>query len=152
MRGGVQLINNNIKVLIVLADFYKDISDGLLNGSSNLFKKKKINFDLVTVPGALEIAPTIKFYHENNENYYDGFLALGCVIKGETYHFEIVANESARCLSNLSIQLSIPIANGILTTFNKSQAIKRSKTNKLNKGKEFALACLSLIKIKQNLN
>ena len=144
--------NKNVKVLIIVADFYKDISNNLLFGASEFFKREKISFDVVTVPGALEIAQTIKFFYEKKEKQYDGFLALGCVIKGDTYHFEIVANESARSLSNLSIQFSIPIANGILTTYNKNQAIKRSESNVLNKGKESALACLSLIKIKQNLN
>ena len=151
-KGGAQLINNKkIKVLIVLADFYKDISNNLLSGSSEFFKREKVSFDIIRVPGALEIAQTIKFFYETKEIKYDGFLALGCVIKGDTYHFEVVANESARALSNLSIQFSIPIANGILTTYNKSQAIKRSESDMLNKGKESALACLSLIKIKQKL-
>ena len=74
------------------------------------------------------------------------------MIRGETYHFEIVSNESARSLSYLSIHFSIPIANGILTTFDKKQALERSDKNKLNKGKESALACLSMIKIRQKLN
>ena len=103
-----------IKVLIVIADFYKDISNNLLDGAINFFNSNKIDFDVVRVPGALEISQTIKFYHESDINY-DGYLALGCVIKGETYHFELVSNESASSLSKLSIQFSIPIGNGILT-------------------------------------
>ncbi len=141
-----------IKVLIVIADFYKEISHNLLSGASEFFLNKKISYDVVRVPGALEIAQTIKFHHENNQENYDGFLALGCVIKGDTYHFEIVANESARALSDLSIHFSLPIANGILTTYNKNQALERSNTKKLNKGKETAMACLTLINIKQKLH
>tara|TARA_B100001741_G_scaffold117927_1_gene97290 strand:- start:1259 stop:1702 length:444 start_codon:yes stop_codon:yes gene_type:complete len=147
------LINEKkIKVLIVLADFYKNISNNLLCGAQEVFKKEKINYNIIRVPGALEIAQTIKFYFDSKLENYDGFLALGCVIKGDTYHFEIVSNESARSLSYLSIHFSIPIANGILTTFDKKQALERSDKNKLNKGKESALACLSMIKIRQKLN
>ena len=78
-------------------------------------------------------------------------MALGCVIRGETYHFEIVANESSRALTNLSINYSIPIGNGILTVLNKDQAIIRSDPNQLNKGADAALACLSLINIKNSI-
>ena len=74
---------------------------------------------------------------------FDGFVALGCVIKGETYHFEVVANESARALIDLSINYSIPIGNGILTVSNKDQAIIRSDPKQLNKGADAVLACLS---------
>ena len=137
-----------IKVLIVLADFYKEISKNLLDSVCEFFKKQNVEYDYVFVPGALEIAPTIKFNHDGKNNY-DGYVALGCVIKGETYHFEIVANESARALCTLSLNYSIPIGNGILTTYNKEQALVRSKASKLNKGKEAALACLSMIKIKK---
>ena len=121
-------------------------------GAQEVFNKEKINYIIVRVPGALEIAQTIKFYFDSKLETYDGFLALGCVIKGDTYHFEIVSNESARSLSYLSIHFSIPIANGILTTFDKKQALERSDKNKLNKGKESALACLSMIKIRKKLN
>ena len=139
-----------IKVLIVIADFYKDISNNLLDGAISFFNSNKIDFDVVRVPGALEISQTIKFYHESDINY-DGYLALGCVIKGETYHFELVSNESASSLSKLSIQFSIPIGNGILTTYNKEQAILRSDQTDLNKAIEAANACLEMIKIKNTI-
>ena len=98
----------------------------------------------------LEIAPAIKLILDKSskKTLFDGFVALGCVIKGETYHFQIVANESARALSDLSINHSIPIGNGILTVSNKAQAIKRSDPFQSNKGADAALACLSLINIK----
>ena len=83
---------------------------------------------------------------------FDGFVALGCVIKGETYHFEIVANESSRAITDLSINYSTPIGNGILTDSDKDQAIKRSDPKQLNKGAGAALACLSLINVKNNVN
>ena len=149
-------MSKEITILIVLANFYEDISKNLLDGAINYFKNNDINFDLVTVPGALEIPQVIKFYYDLNENipikkYYDGYLALGCIIKGDTYHFEIVANESASSLSNLSINYSIPIANGILTTLNKEQAIHRSKMDGLNKGFESAKACIEIVKIKNKI-
>ncbi len=139
-----------IRVLIVIADFYKDIAKNLLDGAIDYFDSKKIEFDVVKVPGALEISQTIKFYHESNINF-DGYLALGCVIKGETYHFELVSNESASSLSDLSIKYSIPIGNGILTTYNKEQAILRSNHTDLNKAREAANACLEMIKIKNSI-
>ena len=83
--------------------------------------------------------------------FFDGFVALGCVIKGETYHFEIVAKESSRAITDLSINYSIPIGNGILTVSDKDQAIIRSDPKQLNKGADAALACLSLINIKNNI-
>ena len=106
------------------------------------------------MPGALEIAPAIKLISDKSlkKPIFDGYLALGCVIKGETYHFEIVANESSRALTDLSINYSIPIGNGILTVSNKDQAIKRSDPNQLNKGAGAALACLSLINIKNSID
>ena len=150
--GGVQLTSEKrIRVLIVIADFYKEISNNLLAGAKEVFHKNNIYYTVVRVPGALEIAQTIKFYYDSKMENFDGYLALGCVIKGETYHFEIVSNESANSLSYLSTHFSIPIANGILTTFDKKQAYERSEKNKLNKGKESALACVSIIKIRQKL-
>tara|TARA_A100001015_G_C15043974_1_gene742008 strand:- start:6262 stop:6714 length:453 start_codon:yes stop_codon:yes gene_type:complete len=140
----------NIKVLIVLADFYKDISKNLLKAASTFFINENVSFDYIIVPGALEIPQAIKFYYDSDNNY-DGYLALGCIIKGETYHFELVSNESARSLSNLSIKYSIPIGNGILTTYNKKQAIMRSDPLKLNKAKEAAFACIKMIKIKNDI-
>ena len=137
-----------IKILIVSANFYKDISKNLLNGATNFFKQENIDFDHVIVPGALEISQTIKFYHDSNK-HYDGYLALGCVIRGETYHFELVSNESARSLTDLSIKYSIPIGNGILTTYNKEQALVRSDPLKLNKAKEAAFACLEMVNLKK---
>ena len=102
----------------------------------------------------MEIAPAIKLVLDKslNSSFFDGFVALGCVIRGETYHFEIVANESSRALTDLSINYSIPIGNGILTVSNKDQAIRRSDPNQLNKGAGAALACLSLINIKNNID
>ena len=144
---------NKRKILLVCSPYYKNITDNLIEGASSVLTSKLINFNILNVPGALEIAPAIKLILDKSlkKSLFDGFVALGCVIKGETYHFQIVANESARALSDLSINHSIPVGNGILTVSNKDQAIKRSDPLQFNKGADAALACLSLINIKNSL-
>ena len=119
-----------------------------------MLRSNSVEYKIINVPGALEIAPSIKIYSEKSSKdiLFDGFVALGCIIRGETYHFEIVSNESARALSDLSITYSLPIGNGILTVENKEQAIERSDPLRLNKGAGAALACLSLINHKNNIS
>ena len=144
----------NKKVLVVCSPYYKDITQNLIKGAIKVLKSNSVEYKIINVPGALEIAPSIKIYSEkfSKETLFDGFVALGCVIRGETYHFEIVSNESARALSDLSITYSLPIGNGILTVENKEQAIERSDPLRLNKGAGAALACLSLINHKNNIS
>ena len=141
------------KILLVCSPYYKDITDNLIIGASDLLKSKAIDYEILNVPGALEIAPAIKLISDKSQNkqLFDGFVALGCIIRGETYHFEIVANESSRALTYLSINYSIPIGNGILTVSNKDQAITRSDPNLLNKGAGAVKACLSLIDIRNSI-
>ena len=142
------------KILLVSSPYYKDISTNLIKGASDLLESESVDYQILNVPGALEIAPAIKFVLDKSlkNPIFDGFVALGCIIKGETYHFEIVANESSRALTDLSINYSIPIGNGILTVSNKDQAIRRSDPNQLNKGAGAAEACLSLINIKNSID
>ena len=144
----------NKKVLLVCSPYYKDITQNLIKGAIMVLRSNSVEYKIINVPGALEIAPSIKIYSEKSskENLFDGFVALGCIIRGETYHFEIVSNESARALSDLSITYSLPIGNGILTVENKEQAIERSDPLRLNKGAGAALACLSLINHKNNIS
>lgn len=144
----------NKKVLLVCSPYYKDITQNLIKGAIKVLKSNSVEYKIINVPGALEIAPSIKIYSEKSskEILFDGFVALGCIIRGETYHFEIVSNESARALSDLSITYSLPIGNGILTVENKEQAIERSDPLRLNKGAGAALACLSLINHKNNIS
>ena len=144
----------NKKVLLVCSPYYKDITQNLIKGAIKVLRSNSVEYKIINVPGALEIAPSIKIYSEKSskENLFDGFVALGCIIRGETYHFEIVSNESARALSDLSITYSLPIGNGILTVENKEQAIERSDPLRLNKGAGAALACLSLINHKNNIS
>ena len=142
------------KVLLVCSPYYKDITTNLIKGASDLLESNSVEYNILNVPGALEIAPAIKLVLDKSlkHPFFDGFVALGCVIKGETYHFEIVANESSRALTDLSINYSTPIGNGILTVSDKDQAIKRSDPNQMNKGAGAALACLSLINIKNSID
>ena len=144
----------NKKVLLVCSPYYKDITENLIKGASQILKRNCVEFKIINVPGALEIAPAIKYFSEHSsKNYlFDGYVALGCIIRGKTYHFEIVSNESARSLSELSITYSLPIGNGILTVENIDQANERSDPLKLNKGGGAALACLSLIKHKNSIS
>ena len=144
----------NKKVLLVCSPYYKKITQNLLDGAVEVLKSNSVEFKIINVPGALEIAPSIKIFSEkfSQNDFFDGFIALGCIIRGETYHFEIVSNESARALTELSIRYSLPIGNGILTVDNIDQAIERSDPLKLNKGAGAALACLSLINHKNNIS
>jgi 6,7-dimethyl-8-ribityllumazine synthase len=143
-------------VCIVVSNYYKEISNGLEIGAIKFCNENSIEYKKIYVPGALEIGPAIKIlsnskYKTTSNTYYDGFIALGCVIRGETSHFDIVINESARAITNLSLDYSLIIGNGILTVENKQQAIERSNDNENNKGYHAALACSVLIDLKDNI-
>jgi len=133
-----------IRVLIVEARFYPHISDALLEGAVEVLQAAGAKFDRVTVPGALEIPGAIKLA----AGHYDGFVALGCVIRGETYHFEIVANESSRGLMDLTVRDGLAIGNGILTVEDEEQALVRARAESGGKGGDAARACLALIALK----
>ena len=133
----------NKKVLIVSANYYKDISDSLKIGATNFLKENNIYFEIIDSPGSFEIPYIIN----QNLKLYDGFIALGCIIRGETYHFELISNECSRKIMDLSISSNKPIGFGILTCENKTQALQRADTNSGNKGREAAKACLDLLKL-----
>ena len=128
------------KILIVAGDYYKDITKGLLNSA---LKKLPKNFKvkIIKVPGVFEIPVTIS----KNIKKFDAFIALGCVIRGETSHYDIVSNYSAKALIDLAINNTIPISNGILTVDNKEQALVRACKTKKNNGGHAAKACIELI-------
>ncbi len=135
------------KILIVTSNYYEKISKGLLKGAIVELNKKNILYDSINVPGTFEISLAIK--HHINKGNYNGYIALGCIIKGETYHFEILSNECIRSLNSLSIDNNKPIGFGIITCNNIKQAEERSNGIK-NKGKEAALACIDMINILNN--
>ena len=138
----------NKKVLLVCSPYYKKITQNLLDGAVEVLKSNSVEYKIIHVPGALEIAPSIKIYSEkvSQNDLFDGFIALGCIIRGETYHFELIANETSRKIMDLSIDYDVAIGFGILTCNNLEQALVRSDVNKKNKGREAALACIELLK------
>ncbi|MGF7158159.1 6,7-dimethyl-8-ribityllumazine synthase [Bartonella heixiaziensis] len=136
-------------VLIVEARFYDGISDALLAGAVSALQKAEASYDIVTVPGALEIPGAIAFAEKKSNIFYDGYVALGCVIRGETYHFEIVANDSCRALMDLTVHQHLAIGNGILTVENEKQAWARAKQDEKNKGGFAAKAALCMIALKK---
>ncbi|WP_212112386.1 6,7-dimethyl-8-ribityllumazine synthase [Bartonella queenslandensis] len=136
-------------VLIVEARFYEEISDALLKGAVSALQKAEVSYDIITVPGALEIPAAIAFAEQNKIISYDGYVALGCVIRGETYHFEIVANDSCRALMDLTVHKHLAIGNGILTVENEEQAWVRAEQDNKNKGGFAAEAALCMIALKK---
>jgi 6,7-dimethyl-8-ribityllumazine synthase len=146
---------NGARILIVEARFYEDIADALLAGATLALAKAAAVFDRVSVPGALEVAPAIAMVLDAGERAgkpYEGAVALGCVIRGETLHFEIVSHESARALIDLSVARGIPIGNGILTVDTDAQAWARARPEEADKGGDAARAALALVRLKRRLS
>ncbi|WP_160005810.1 6,7-dimethyl-8-ribityllumazine synthase [Rhizobium sp. 18055] len=141
-------------ILIVEARFYDDMADALLEGATFALTEAGATFEVVTVPGALEIPAAIAMALDGADNdgtNYDGYVALGMVIRGETYHFDIVSNESSRALMDLSVSESIAIGNGILTVENDEQAWSRVRRSDKDKGGFAARAALTMIELKKKL-
>ncbi|KTV00001.1 6,7-dimethyl-8-ribityllumazine synthase [Sphingomonas sanguinis] len=132
-------------VLIVEARFYEHLNDMLLSGARAAIEEAGHSHETITVPGALEIPGAVAMAADSGR--YDAFVAIGVVIRGETYHFEIVSNESARGLMALTMD-GLPIGNGIITTENEAQALTRAKPNEKNKGGEAAKAALAMLALK----
>src|SRR5262252_5446178 len=146
--------HGGLHMLIVESRFYEGISDELLNGATRVLDNAGARYDRVTVPGTLEIPTAIGIAMDASRRRrapYDGVVALGCVIRGDTHHFEIVANESARALMNLAVNERLPIGNGILTVENEAQAHARARAEDGNKGGEAARAALMLVALKHTL-
>ena len=142
------------RILVVEARYYDDISDLLLRGAKRVMRDASAAFDLVTVPGALEIPAAIMIgLHAAaaREQPYDGVVALGCVIRGETSHYDIVAGESARGIMDISIALDMPVGNGILTVDTDAQAKARARQSGQDKGGGAARAALTLVRLKRKL-
>ena len=131
------------KICLVLANYYPKISRDLIGAASKILKTHGVkSYKLFKVPGVFELP----FVIAKNINKYDGFIALGCVIKGETPHFEFISRSTINALMHLAITYKKPIGNGIITCLNKKQALDRSSV-KNNKGQESAKAMLSLLEI-----
>ena len=144
-----------IRILIVEARFYDDLADALLQGATQALSAFGADYEVVTVPGALEIPAAIAFAEEAGHRpagaRYDGYVALGTVIRGETYHFEIVSNESARGIMELTTGKRLCIGNGVLTTEDADQAWARARISEGDKGGGAARAALAMVALKQQL-
>jgi len=133
-----------MKVCIIVSNFYPEISKLLIDGAVSKLKKNKIsNFQIITVPGTFEIPVVVS----NLIDKYDGFIVLGCIIKGQTSHFHYLCSSVISALTNLSIKSKKPIGNGILTCDNKKQAVKRADPNKKDKGGFAVNAVISVFNI-----
>lgn len=135
------------RILIVEARFYDRLADMLLEGARAMLERAACTVDVVTVPGSLEVPPAIALALGR----YDGFVALGCVIRGETTHYDLVAGESCRGIMDLGLRERAPIGNGILTVENEEQALVRADPHGQDKGGGAALAALTLIGIRKRL-
>jgi 6,7-dimethyl-8-ribityllumazine synthase len=142
------------RVVIVEARFYDDIQDALLEGAVAELSAAGVTHDVISVPGALEIPAAVGIALDSamrNGRAYDGAIALGCVIRGDTIHFEVVSMESSRALMDLSVARGIPLGNGIITVNTEAQAWARARAGELNKGGDAARAALAMIRIKRRL-
>ncbi len=132
-------------ILIVEAPYYKEVADELAKGAIAALEKAGVQYERISVPGALEIPGAIVMAEESEQ--YDGYVALGCVIRGETSHYDIVAGESARALMMLTME-AIAVGNGVLTCENGEQAMARASVEGKNKGADAANAALHMISLR----
>jgi 6,7-dimethyl-8-ribityllumazine synthase len=139
----------NKTIAIVTAPFYQSIINGLYQGADSYLTQQEYSIERIDVPGALEIPLACQLLAESG--HYQGIVALGAVIRGETAHFDHVCEQSARGIMDVSLKQNLPIGNGIITVENEAQAIARSSDNAKNKGYEAAVATIELLKLKQSL-
>jgi 6,7-dimethyl-8-ribityllumazine synthase len=147
--------DEKLRILVVEARFYDAISDALLEGASDALRAFGADFDVVTVPGAFELPAAIAYAEEGGHRpagvRYDGYVALGCVIRGETTHYDYVCGESARGLMTLSIEKGMAIGYGVLTVEDEAQAWARARISEGDKGGFAARACLDMIVLRRRL-
>jgi 6,7-dimethyl-8-ribityllumazine synthase len=140
------------RILVVEARFYDEIADALLDGASRVLDAAGTEWDRITVPGSLEIPAAIAIAidaAERRQRPYDGAVALGCVIRGDTIHFEIVSMQSAQGLMDLSVARRLPLGNGIITVDTPAQALARARKEELDKGGDAARAALAMVRLKR---
>jgi 6,7-dimethyl-8-ribityllumazine synthase len=140
-----------VRILIVESRYYEEIATMLLSGAKRSIEAVGANYAVITVPGALEIPQAIALAFDAEREAYAGAVALGCVIRGETSHYDIVAGESARALMDIGIARGIPVGNGILTVDTLDQARARAAPDKGDKGGTAAVAALALVRLKRRL-
>ena len=138
-------MKSKLKIKIIVADYYKEITDPLTKSCIKVLEKNDLKYEILTVPGVYEIPQMIKWKIKSNN--YNLFIALGCVIKGQTYHFEVISDSVGKALLDIVNQNKTTlISNGIINAYNKTQALKRSKNDNKNKGHEAASAMVKMIK------
>jgi 6,7-dimethyl-8-ribityllumazine synthase len=149
------MIEDKMRILIIEARYYGEISDALLQGASDALRAFGAEFDVVTVPGAFELPAAIALADEGGKRpagvRYDGYVALGCVIRGETTHYDYVCGESARGLMELSINRGLPIGYGVLTVEDEAQAWARARISEGDKGGFAARTCLDMVALRRRL-
>lgn len=143
-------------IMIVESRFYEDIADELARGATQVLEEQGASFERYAVPGAFEIPAAIQMAIRSLDfstlrRRFDGYVALGCVIRGETDHYNIVCEQSARALQELALRFTLALGYGILTADNKEQALVRAAVNQHNRGADAARACLSMINLKRQL-
>ena len=136
-------------ILIVEARFYEDITDELARGAVTVLEQIGASYERVVVPGALEIPAAVQIA-STSARRFDGYVALGCVIRGETSHYDTVCNESSRGLQDLALRHCLAIGNGILTVENEAQAWARARVDEMDKGGGAARAALAMIQLKRH--
>ncbi len=136
---------SKLNIKIIVADYYKEITNPLTKSCIKFLEKNNLKYEILIVPGVYEIPQMIKWKIKSNN--YNLFIALGCVIKGQTYHFEVISDSVGKALLDIVNQNKTTlISNGIINAYNKPQALKRSKNDNKNKGHEAASAMVKMIK------
>ena len=136
-------------VMIAEARFYDDLADELILGATRALTAAGASWEIAEVPGAFEIPGALRFASERRRRKFDGYVALGCVIRGETSHYDYVCGESARGLMDLAVHRGLALGYGILTVDTMEQAWERAKVDRLDKGGDVARACLAMILLKR---
>ena len=140
-------------IMIIVSPYYEEISAHLLDGAKAVLEEKDCSYEVMEVPGSLEIPLAVQYGAQRKEGRgvgklnIDAFIALGCVIRGETSHYDIVCNESASGLTRVSLDHSVPVGNGILTCENREQAMQRARPDKKNKGADAANAAIEMYEL-----
>jgi 6,7-dimethyl-8-ribityllumazine synthase len=138
--------------LLIDARFYPDIADELVHGATAELERRGASFDRISVPGVLEIPAALSLVLESERaESFDGYVLLGCVIRGETSHYDIVANESARAVMEMVVDLGLALGNGILTVENEAQAWARARVSEKNKGGAAAAAAFQMAQLRERL-
>ncbi len=148
---------DNPRVLIIEASFYQDIADQLSAGAIKVLEDAGVSFERLSVPGAFEIPAAIRFAIRSMEvrstasGGYNGFIALGCVVRGETDHYDHISRETIRALMDIAVNYSVAMGMGVLTCETYEQAIARASVSKKNKGADVAAACIQMMELKKSL-